>query len=64
MTKVCGIRELPGAIALKALLLEIERIVGRATETSIELRQKRGARKPIQKRCASPLRWTVYDHKK
>ena len=61
MTNACGIQDPQGAIALRAPLLEIERVIGRTAERPVGLRSERGAGKAMGKGGTGPLRWPIDD---
>jgi hypothetical protein len=49
MANTCGIQDPQGAIAFRATLLWIERVIGRAPQDSIGLQSERGAGKTMGK---------------
>jgi hypothetical protein len=64
MTNARGIQEPQGTIAFGTPLLEIERMVRRATQATIGLRCKRGAGEAVRKGAARPLGRTIDDRRR
>src|SRR5579859_3870231 len=59
MTNTCGIQHPQGAIALRAPLPGIERVICWTAERPVGLRSERGAGEAMGKGEMGPLRWPI-----